>query len=62
MSRADRLKAEAVKEKDRHDVEVKQLAQTLKVASGPSDAEDPSSQFRDGGLGDMYAGDSPNSG
>ena len=62
MSRADGLKGEAMKEKDKHDVEVKQLVQTLKVAAGPADSEDPSSQFRDGGLGDMFAGDSPNSG
>ncbi len=62
MARADRLKGESVKDKEKHETEVKQLVQTLKVASGPSETEDPSSQFRDGGLGDMFSGGSPKKG
>ena len=53
MSRADRLKGEGVREKEKHEAEVKQLVQTLKVATGPPEMEDPSSQLRDG-LGEPF--------
>ena len=54
MTRADHLKSEGVQEKERHDAEIKQLWQTLKVAS--SDAE----EMRDGGgLGGLFSTQQP---
>ena len=48
MARADRLKADGVKDREGHETEMKQLLQTLKVASSDSDE-----QMRDGGGGGL---------
>ncbi len=53
MSRADKMKLEGVKEKERHDDEVKMLWQTLKVAAN-SDGEDQM-QRDGGGLGGLFS-------
>ena len=51
MARADRLKAEGVRERAGHEAEMKQLLQTMKVASADSD-----DQMRDGtGLGGLFS-------
>ena len=55
MSRADKLKGEGVREKEKHDTEVKQLVQTLKVAAGSSDMDDHTSQLRDAGIGELFS-------
>ena len=49
MTRADKLKAEGVREKERHETEMKQLLQTLKVAASDSD-----DQMKDG-LGGLFS-------
>lgn len=49
MARADKLKADGVKEKEHHDAEMKQLLQTLKVAASDSD-----DQMKDG-LGGLFS-------
>ena len=53
MARADKQKAEGMREKERHDSEMKQLLQTLKVASS-----DPSvtgeDHMRDG-MGGLFS-------
>lgn len=51
MSRADKLKAKGAREREKQDAEVKQLWQTLKFASGTSEAT--SDDLRDGNLGGM---------
>lgn len=51
MTRADKLKADSVKEKERHETEMKQLLQTLKMTASDSD-EQP---MRDGGLGGLFS-------
>ena len=57
MSRADQLKSEGVREKEKHEVELKKLWQTLKVATS-SDSEDQM-QMRDGGLGGLFSTHQP---
>ena len=53
MARADKLKAEGVRQKEKHEAETKELWKTLKVASS-----DPSmggeDQMRDGSLGGLF--------
>lgn len=58
MSRADKLKGEGVKEKEKHETEVKQLVQTLKVAAASSDMDDHTAQLRDGGIRELFSSSS----
>ncbi len=56
MARADRQKADGMREKEKHEVETKQLLQTLKVASsdpGVTGGEDQ--EMRDGTLGGLFS-------
>ena len=51
MARADKQKADGVREKERHETETKQLCQTMKVASSdPGTGED-----QGGSLGGLFS-------
>ena len=52
MSRADKLKADGMRERENHETEMKQLVQTLKMAASDSDEQIPMS---DGGLGGLFS-------
>lgn len=52
MARADKQKAEGSREKERQEAEVKQLWQTMKLASASDAPEDL--DIRDGNLGGLF--------
>ena len=54
MARADKQKADGMREKDRHETEIKQLWQTLKIASSDPGGTGDEQGMKDG-LGGLFS-------